>query len=628
VSALDALLDRLPRTTLVVGKGGVGKTTIACGIAARLASRGDETLLLSTDPAAALASTIGAPVADRATPIPNAPRLHARQLVAEELRTEFLGRWRETIAEIVDRGTYLDRADVDGLVDAALPGADEIFALLALADLLAESTVYERIVVDTAPTGHTLRLLALPDTFRALLSMLDLMQSKHRFMVRALTRRYRRERADDFLDDMRARVDALRAALSDARSCAALVVTRAEPVVLVETGRYIESLRALHVTIAGLIVNGYAASRGSSALAPVAELDPSLSRLWISRAAQPPRGLAAVEALTASASDAPPTAIRELETAPRGPSLSTKTLSQLVRQLTVVAGKGGVGKSTVACALAIAAADSAAGDVLLVSTDPAPSLADALGESDAPWARADVEHRLPDPPRLVVRQMDATAAFARARDEYRDRIDALFAALVGRGVDIEQDRAILRDLMALAPPGIDELFAISILGDALAERRFDRVIVDPAPTGHLLRLLDMPAIALDWSHRLMRLMLKYQSVVALGDSAQQLLDFAKRTKALGALLHDPEACGVVIVALDEPVVRDETERLAGAVAARDMDVIAIVWNRLTRSATSATPLPATLAARQFFADEASPPPVGAASLRAWSRGWREHVTTS
>ena len=82
----------------------------------------------------------------------------------------------------------------------------------------------------------------------------------------------------------------------------------------------------------------------------------------------------------------------------------------------------------------------------------------------------DIEATLDDVPGLVVRQMDATAAFARLRDTYQSRIDALFDTLVARGVDIEHDRAIVRDLLALAPPGVDELFALSTLGDAIAER--------------------------------------------------------------------------------------------------------------------------------------------------------------
>src|SRR5205085_6997447 len=124
-----------------------------------------------------------------------------------------------------------------------------------------------------------------------------------------------------------------------------------------------------------------------------------------------------------------------------------------------------------------------------------------------------------------------------------------------------------------------------------AARRFETLIVDPAPTGHLLRLLDMPAIALDWTHRLMRLMLKYRDVVELGDTAQELLDFAKRTRALDALLHDPARCGVITVALDEPVVRAETQRLTAAVRDRGMDSVGVIWNRVRRPPV---PLPATV----------------------------------
>ena len=612
MSALDALLESLPRTTLILGKGGVGKTTCAAGIASAFAERGERTLLVSTDPAAALAEVFRAPVSATAAPVAGETKLHARQLEAAQLRSDFLHQWRDTIAEIVDRGTYLDREDVDGLVDAALPGVDEIFALLALADLLAESgTEYDRIVVDTAPTGHTLRLLALPETFRALLSMLDLMQGKHRFMVRALTRRYRRDRADEFLDEMRARIDALRAALTDARALAAIVVTRQEPVVIAETERYLEALAALRVRVTAIVVNAARSDHDG-------ELPTSVPRFWIPDVS-PPKGFREVRALMREMLTAVPSLSPRSKRTRLGPDAQPADPTEVVRTLTIVGGKGGVGKSTVACALAVTATASSGGTTLLVSTDPAPSIADALGMSDAPWARGDVEAEIDEVPGLVVRQMDATAAFARLRETYQSHVDGLFDALVGRGVDVEADQAILRDLLALAPPGIDEVFALSILGDALADGRFTRIVVDPAPTGHLLRLLEMPGIALDWTHRLLRLMLKYREVVALGESAQDLLDFAQRTRALDTLLRNPVSAALVIVALDEPVVRAETTRLATVVRERGVDVSAVVWNRVK---TTLLPLPATVAARQVCSEEVQPPPVGLSALREWAKTWR------
>jgi anion-transporting ArsA/GET3 family ATPase len=98
------------------------------------------------------------------------------------------------------------------------------------------------------------------------------------------------------------------------------------------------------------------------------------------------------------------------------------------------------------------------------------------------------------------------------------------------------------------------------------------------------------------------------------------LDFAKRTRVLDALLHAPERCGVIVVALDEPVVRAETERLAAAVRAREIDVACVVWNRVH---STPTPLPASVAERQYFAEEVIPPPIGASALREWSASWRE-----
>src|SRR5688572_33288342 len=94
-------------------------------------------------------------------PVPGSAALSAMQLDAKAARDAFLDRWRATLITIIDRGTYLDDEDITGLIDAALPGADEAMALLSLAELATEGG-WDRVVIDTAPTGHTLRLLALP----------------------------------------------------------------------------------------------------------------------------------------------------------------------------------------------------------------------------------------------------------------------------------------------------------------------------------------------------------------------------------------------------------------------------------------------------------------------------------
>ncbi len=208
MSLLDPLLQSLPRWILVAGKGGVGKTTCSAALAARSAAAGDTTLLLSTDPARSLGAALGAVVGVTPGPVAGRERLFAMQLDAQHERDAFLQQWRSVVIAILDRGTYLSPDELAGFVDDALPGADEAMAVLALLELERDSR-WRRIVVDTAPTGHTLRLLALPETFRAVIALLDVMQQKHRFMVQMLARRYRTDAADAFLAAMQERVDAL-----------------------------------------------------------------------------------------------------------------------------------------------------------------------------------------------------------------------------------------------------------------------------------------------------------------------------------------------------------------------------------------------------------------------------------
>ena len=623
---IASLLGVLPRWTLVGGKGGVGKTTCAAALATCSAAAGTPTLLLTTDPARSLGDAIGTVLGAEPVSVPGCPGLDAFQLDAASARDAFLARWRDTLITIVDRGTYLDSTDIAGLIDAALPGADEAMALLTLADLEADPR-WQRIIVDTAPTGHTLRLLALPETFRALIELLDAMQGKHRFMVSALTHRYRPDAADAFIEEMRGRLDRLTSVLHDPARSRVLLVARTEAVVVAETLRYLDSLAALRMGVGGIVVNardGGATPENREALDALAQAatERSLPIVVVPLMTEAPIGLPGIAAWRDAARvvdahelvrDAGAPESVDAAAGDRGRLDELPPARLVARSLTIVGGKGGVGKTTVSCALAILAARADA-PVLVVSTDPAPSVGDALA---IPVGDADVP--MEDVPGLFARQMDASEAFRRLRGSYATRIDAVFDALVERGVDAAHDRRIVRDLLALAPPGIDELYALASLGETLEGSRYSTIIVDPAPTGHLLRLLEMPALALDWSHRLMRLMLKYREVASFGDASQELLTFARRTRALQALLADPGRAGLLVVALDEPLVRAETTRLIAAARSTGIDVLGVLWNRVSRVPS---PLPGVRELTHFVSEPVVPSPRGAAALRAWGRSWR------
>jgi arsenite-transporting ATPase len=634
MSGIDALLASLPAWTLVGGKGGVGKTTCAAALATRSAESGVTTLILSTDPAGALADVLGTSLTGEPLGVASTPRLFACQLDAAAARSEFLAKWADVLTTIIDRGTYLDRDDIAGLVDSTLPGIDETMALVALSDL-ADRGEWQRVVIDTAPTGHTLRLLALPDTFNAVIDLLDTMQGKHRFMVSALMHRYRPDEADAFLADLRKKVASLKVLLTDEKRTGVVLVSRPEPLVVAETVRYADALVTLGIAVRAVVVNAAPDATGAvtSSVSTVRQVLPDASVFIVRGLGVLSPGTAGIQRWSSGVrplSRSAPSARRGAtpRAAPRiRRPLSTlehaKSLLSSLPPVVIVGGKGGVGKTTISCALALAFARGGSREspvagrraaVLLVSTDPAPSIADAL---DQPVD--DAENDVRDGCGLRARQIDATAAFDRWREEYQSRVDAAFDALLGPGMDAAHDRAVARQLFALAPPGIDELYALIWLGDALAEGKFERIVIDPAPTGHLIRLLEMPSLALEWTHRLLRLMLKYRELAGGGDLAAELLAFARRTRAVGELLVDPARAGVIVVALDEPIVRLEATRVIDRVRALKNAVPALIWNR---ARAVPAPLPAEPPVRQFVAAALNPPPVGVERLLAWFDDWR------
>jgi arsenite/tail-anchored protein-transporting ATPase len=232
-------------------------------------------------------------------------------------------------------------------------------------------------------------------------------------------------------------------------------------------------------------------------------------------------------------------------------------------RLLLFAGKGGVGKTTCAAAAAVVLAERRA--VLLCSADPAGSLEDVLAGESASG-------------RLRVLQVDADAHLQRLREVYRGEIVEALDRL-GLSDAASLDRRVIEALFDLAPPGIDEFAALAAMLDAAESDEL--VVLDTAPTGHFLRLLTMPGLALDWVRQLMRIIVKYRAAGAAGAAAESLLQAARELRALQELLHDNARAGVVVVTLEEPLVRAETERLHGSLQDSGIAIAATLINRVT-----------------------------------------------
>jgi arsenite-transporting ATPase len=133
--------------------------------------------------------------------------------------------------------------------------------------------------------------------------------------------------------------------------------------------------------------------------------------------------------------------------------------------------------------------------------------------------------------------------------------------------------------MKLAPPGIDELFGVLSVVDARAD--YDLIVVDTAPTGHALRLLEMPQAAREWVQVLLRVLLKYRSLVRPGQLAAELVDVSKSIRELQTLLRDREQTRFVVVTRAATVPRRETERLLTRLRRLHLWTPGVVVNAMT-----------------------------------------------
>jgi arsenite-transporting ATPase len=636
------------RFRLFGGKGGVGKTTCAAAtalaVAESTAESGAKVLVVSTDPAHSLGDALGSRLGSDPARVPTQKgELLAVELSAERSLSRFLAEHRADLAAIADRGTYLDPGDVDRLLGLDLPGADELAVLLALPRLARETGCGE-VVVDTAPTAHTLRLLALPESLRRFAETLDRLQGRHRWMAERFGGAYKPDETDAFVAEIEAEARDLAAMLRDPTRSELVWVMLPEALSVAESRDAVAALAEQGIAVREIVVNRVLigdlgdcpvcwARRASQAEA-IAEIRGAFRGIplrFLEEVEREPRGKTALRRLGAELAGTHPALTpgpSPREGGRRGgrggqgvragwADLSwLDTLAPSGLRLLLFGGKGGVGKTTCAAAVALALAERRPEQrVLLLSTDPAHSVGDVLeiplGDDERPVA-----------PGLVARELDAPRAFSRWRERHGSEVGGALESFAADG-------AAVRDLVDLVPPGLDELVAVSTLLDAVSGD--DLVVVDTAPTGHALRLLEMPRVALAWDHALLSILLKYREAVGLGELAEELVALSRSLKSLEALLRDPARTGFVVVTRVAELPRRETVRLLGALRRLSIAVPALVVNAVAppgcaRCGGGKAPAEryTRLAGKRcaiMEAPAAFPPPRGTGGLSTWIRTW-------
>jgi arsenite-transporting ATPase len=233
-----------------------------------------------------------------------------------------------------------------------------------------------------------------------------------------------------------------------------------------------------------------------------------------------------------------------------------------------LAGKGGVGKTTCAAAIALRLARTNPGKrYTVISVDPAHSLRDVFANEQPPE-------------NLAVEIIDTKAKWQRFRASVGAEIENAVDALTPRGLSIAHDTEAMTKLIEIAPPGADELFAIVRLSELAADESQAAVIVDTAPTGHFLRLLDLPTVAGEWVREFMRLLLKYRDLIPPGSLGEELVTASRALKSLNDALHSQDTA-VFVVTRPERIVVAETKRLIETLEDRGIAVGGVIANYLT-----------------------------------------------
>ena len=273
--SLTGLKEDALKLILFGGKGGVGKTTCATSTGLYLAKEGFKTLVISTDPAHSLSDSLGhkpqgnglasnsqsQKIGDQIKGVEGVKNLSVLEVNAQKALSQFKVKYEAQIKKIFDTSTYLDQEDIDSIFALPIPGIDEVMGFKTIVDLIEEAK-FDKYIVDTAPTGHALRLLTLPELLDEWIKVLAKMRWKYRYMVETFSGKYNPDEGDDFLVEMKKTVKKIEGLLKDQSKCEFIAVTIPEDMAILETERLINNLNKYGIKVRQLAVNNVLSLKG------------------------------------------------------------------------------------------------------------------------------------------------------------------------------------------------------------------------------------------------------------------------------------------------------------------------------------------------------------------------------
>jgi arsenite-transporting ATPase len=235
------------------GKGGVGKTSCAVATALTL-SENFKTLLISTDPAHSISDCLKQQIGFKVTNVEGAKNLSAIEVVADEALSQFKAEHQGEMKKLLSTSTNMDDEDIEEMLTLSIPGIDEIMSFKTIIDFIEEGN-YDKYVVDTAPTGHALRLISSPKMLDDWIKVTAKMRWKYRYLVTSFSGTYKQDEVDAFLLSLKKTVKRIESLLQDKTKCNFIPVCIPEAMAILETTRLLADLEGFNIKVRQIIIN-------------------------------------------------------------------------------------------------------------------------------------------------------------------------------------------------------------------------------------------------------------------------------------------------------------------------------------------------------------------------------------